>query len=136
MTIVYEEEVIAPANPSRPYHDFVGWDQEFDDVAEDMTIKAVYKPYTYRVKFFGPNNELLHEEEVNHGESALGFDGQVEGYKFISWDTDYTEVTEDLNIYGTFEEVKTGCNSLSIVYVLGLLSTSLVIFFFRKRLII
>ena len=136
LTIVYEEEVIAPANPSRPYHDFVGWDQEFDDVAEDMTIKAVYKPYTYIVKFFGPNNELLHEEEVNHGESALGFDGQVEGYKFISWDTDYTEVTEDLNIYGTFEEVKTGCNSLSIIYVLGLLSTSLVIFFFRKRLII
>ena len=136
ITILYEEEVVAPVNPIRPYYDFMGWDQEFDDVAEDMTIKAIYKPYTYIVKFFGPNNELLHEEEVIHGEAALGFDVSVEGYEFKSWGTDYSEVTEDLMIYGTFEAVKTGCNSLNVINVLGLLSIGLIIFFFRKRFMI
>lgn len=130
---VYEEAIIVPENPIRPYHDFIGWDQEFEDIAEDTVIKAMYRPYTYSVKFYGPNNELLHEEEVAHGEAALYFEVTVEGYKLISWDTDYSEVTEDLNIYGTFEEVKTGCNGLSMVHMIELLSAGLIIFFFRKR---
>ena len=130
---LYEEEIIEPENPIRPYHDFIGWDQEFDDIAKDTVIKAMYRPYTYLVKFYGPNNELLHEEEVIHGEAALGFEVTIEGYKLVSWDTNYSEVTEDLNIYGTFEEVKTGCNELSMVNVIELLSVGLIIFFFRKR---
>ena len=136
VNILFEEEVIAPSNPLRDNHDFSGWDQEFVDVAEDMVITALYTLHTYTVNFFGPNKELLHVAVVGHNNSANGFEANVEGYKFISWDTDYSQVTENLNIYGTWEEVKVGCNSLNYINGLSMLSLGLVLFILRKRFFI
>ncbi|HKM29664.1 MAG TPA: InlB B-repeat-containing protein, partial [Bacilli bacterium] len=131
--ITYKEEVIAPVNPTRANHDFISWDKEFGDVVADLVIMALYAPYTYTVKFFGPKDEVLHTEEVNYNNAALGFTAKVEGYKFVSWDTDYSQVTEDLNIHGNWEKIKGGCNSLNYINGLSMLSLGLVLFILRKR---
>ena len=131
--ITYKEQVIAPINPTRTNHDFIGWDKEFGDVVADIVITAQYAPDTYTVKFFGPNDEVLHTEEVNHNNAALGFTVNVEGYKFVSWDTDYSQVTEDLNIHGNWEKIKGGCNSLNYINGLSMLSLGFVLFILRKR---
>ena len=131
--VVYGEEVEAPNITPRPNYNFSGWDTDFSDVAQNLIITAQYAPYTYTVKFFGPNNELLHEEIVEYGQKAPDFIADVEGYRFISWDTDYSEVTEDLNVYGTFEEIKGGCQSLSMGNILGILTIGIAFIILKNR---
>lgn len=91
-------------------YDFIGFDPELKDieltgVEEDLEYVAQYKISTYEVKFVLPNGEIL-TQNVKHGYSAVAPNVSYEevffnwktycGYKFIGWDKEYKNVTQDL----------------------------------------
>ena len=59
---------------------------------------------THKVTFFDKEGNEIKTLDVEDGKSAVAPDApEVEGYKFVKWDTDFSAVTEDLNIHPVYE---------------------------------
>ena len=60
---------------------------------------------SYVVQFIDYDGSLLKEQKVEEGKSAIPpTDPTREGYVFIGWDTEYTNVTSDLTITALYEK--------------------------------
>ncbi len=95
--------------PDAPEHEgytFIRWDDGYQSVAADVTIKANYKVTTYTVVFMdGYNNQAITTQSVNHGADAILPKLNVhDGYTFKGWDTDHKNVTQNLIITAKYEE--------------------------------
>ena len=114
-TVIDEQRVLdgeaatAPEAPTREGYVFVGWDKEFDNVISDLTVTAVYEeettePETHTVKFLDKDGNVIAEVEVVEGEAAQAPEApEVEGYHFVGWDKDITNVTEDMEVRAMYE---------------------------------
>ena len=99
------KDAVAPDDPIREGYHFTGWDKAFNNVTEDITVTAKYAINTYTVIFLGFDDVKLGEQVVEHGQDAPGVIApKVEGYIFIGWDTDYTNVTSDLTVKAVYEK--------------------------------
>lgn len=73
-------------------------------ISRTMNITAVFTKQTFTVIFYYPDGTTAREETVFYGSQPTNVpradesNMQLYGYKFTGWDTDYTNVTEDLNI--------------------------------------
>lgn len=95
--------------PDAPQHEgytFIRWDEGYESVAADVTIKANYKVTTYTVVFMdGYNNQAITTQSVNHGADAVLPKLNVhDGYTFKGWNTDHRNVTQNLIITAEYEE--------------------------------
>ena len=86
---------------------FAGWKKDFDytKVTQKMTIVAESKTCEYPVTFhyFAADGKTYvdKEQKVVHGEDAVAPDDiskKYEGRCFVGWDTDFTNVTGELNV--------------------------------------
>ena len=99
--IVYKAAAIPPVY-SRAGYEFVGWDKEFDDIRENMTVTAQWDLIsvdTYTVTFIGNGGTLISGDEfqtVESGQSAIAPIYEREGYLFVDWDVPFDNVTSDL----------------------------------------
>jgi len=64
-SIAYESGALAPTDPTRTGYTFVGWDEDFSSITDDLTVTALYDPIlvnvtpsAYVVKLNGNQNEL------------------------------------------------------------------------------
>jgi len=104
--IVLKEEKVengkaatAPANPTKEGHIFDGWDKDFNIITSDLTVNAVFKANKYAVSFIDKDGNVLKVEEVDYAKSATAPNlVPVEGYEFIGWDKDFSEVKSDMVI--------------------------------------
>ena len=79
--------------------EFVGWDKEFTNVVENLEIKPIYNKNVFTVKFYDSNNNIISTQNVKINESAIAPSvDNVEGYTFVGWDKEFTNVLEDLEI--------------------------------------
>ncbi len=63
------------------------------------------EPSTYTVTFLGLNDEVLRTSTVEPGGSVNDPRRPwVQGYHFVGWDRDYTNVTTDIEVRAIFEE--------------------------------
>ena len=98
------EDAVAPADPVREGYEFIGWDTDFTNVTEDLTVKALYEIKTYTVEFVDWDGTEIEIQIVEHGSDAVApADPVREGYDFIGWDTDFTNVTGDLTVTAEYE---------------------------------
>lgn len=98
-------EIIYPEAPIIDGGDFIEWDNNITIATEDITIKAIYDIYTYKVKFYDYFNKVLDEQIVEYGKSANPPQLPItENYVFIKWDKDYSSVKENMKIYPIFEK--------------------------------
>ena len=117
-TILKTEQVeqgksaIAPANPMREGYTFIGWDTDFSNVQSDLIITAQYEPYDpskpiiFNVTFQDWDGTILKTEQVEQGKSATAPANPVrEGYTFIGWDTDFSNVQSDLTVKALYEQI-------------------------------
>ena len=101
-----------PADPQIDGLVFIGWDGSFENITEDTVITAMFE------EAFGNNNNnnnnnnnpLVHNVtvviadktttiQVVHGQSAnLPLTLNLDGYVFMGWDKDYTNITSDVTI--------------------------------------
>ncbi len=79
-------------------------------VSKSMRLIAVFEKLRYTVVFYYPDGTTAREEVVSYNESPMRIprpdekNMELYGYRFVGWDTDYTHITKDTNIYPIFEK--------------------------------
>lgn len=102
-----------PEAPEIEGHTFLKWEYDgdiyesgYEDIQliamGDVTATATYKAQKYKVKFYdGVTGEIIKMQNVEHGQAATAPEHpEHPGYVFQGWDTDFSCVTEDLNVHG------------------------------------
>ena len=100
----------APAAPVREGYTFKGWDKDFSNVQSNLTVTAQYEqnapePIYYTVTFQDWDGSILKNEQVEQGKSATAPAAPVrEGYTFIGWNKDFSNVQSDLTVTALYEQ--------------------------------
>ena len=98
------EAATAPDAPTREGYTFIGWDKDFSSVTEDMTVTALYQINRYQVSFYDWDDTLLKTDSVEYLSAATApADPVREGYTFLGWDKDFSNITADLDVYAQYE---------------------------------
>lgn len=93
----------APEVTAREHYVFVGWDSDYNDVTTNVTIKAMYEPAEYEVKFIGWEGTVLKTEMVEYTQNATAPEApERTGYDFSHWSVDYTNVSCDLEVTAVY----------------------------------
>ena len=80
-----------------------------------ITPTPTIVPVVYHVKFYDYDGELFLDVEVNEHEGAIiDANPEKDGYSFDGWDKDFSDITEDLDVYPIFS-----IETYSIDYNLG-----------------
>ena len=95
-----------PDHSGEGYH-FVRWDGDNTNVTSDRTVTAMYEINKYTVTFKdGFTGGTISTATVNHGGTAAlptPPDHSGEGYHFVRWDGDNTNVTSDRTVTAMYE---------------------------------
>ena len=97
-----------PSTPSREGYEFIGWDQNYINVKQNLDIYAQYKEIiiTYTVTFMDYNGKILSKQTIKQSENATPpSTPSREGYKFIGWNNDYTNIQDDIIITAQYEKI-------------------------------
>ena len=108
--VKHGEAATAPDAPEVPGYTFIGWDRDnFDCVTYSMTRTAVYEESQivyHTVTFVDWDGTVLSVQQVEDGADATApADPSREGYAFIGWDVDFSNVTEDITVTAQYEEI-------------------------------
>jgi uncharacterized repeat protein (TIGR02543 family) len=117
-SVIYGEDATPPPNPTKAstaqyQYTFLGWDQPYINVTENRNLYATYNETlrSYTVHFYDADGiTLLDTQTVLYGEDAIlpanptkTSTAQYQ-YTFLAWDQPHTNVTEDRNLYATYNE--------------------------------
>ena len=114
-TVDHGDDATAPADPERDGYNFIGWDTDFTNVTEDLTVTAEYEIKTYTVTFDGNGGTPdIQTETVDHGDTVDPLPTVTrEGFIFLEWNeeqdgsgeefTTATTVTDDITVYAQWE---------------------------------
>ena len=103
-SVEYQSAATAPADPTREGYTFIGWDKDFSNVTDHMTVTAQYQINRYQVRFLDYNGTELQTDSVEYQSAATAPSTPYrQGYTFIGWDKDFTSITSDLDIYAQYE---------------------------------
>jgi len=80
---------------------------DFSNISEDTRVDAVYTINQYRVDFFDKHDNLAGTKFVNHGADTTGIElPEEEGFIFKGWDTDLSNIEDDLEVRTLYEIMK------------------------------
>lgn len=106
--IVEGDSATAPANPTREGYEFTGWDTDFSNVTSNLVVRALYNklPERYTVTFVDFDGTVLKAEaDILEGGAATPPANPIrEGYDFIGWDKEFTNVTESITVTALYKE--------------------------------
>lgn len=110
------ESATAPANPEKEGYIFLGWDKNYGNVQEQLTVNAVLVPKTYTVVFVDKLRDAIWmAEDISYGEVASDNNSQIdaepiEGYSFVGWETaeglDLNHVTSNMIATAKYQKVE------------------------------
>lgn len=96
--VEYGQKAIAPVVDEINMKKFNGWSCSFDYIVSELNVYALFIQQ-YIVTFLDYDNSVIKSEVVNYNESATAPDNPLrDNYKFIRWDSSYSNVKEDLYI--------------------------------------
>ena len=98
----------APGAPVCFGYRFIGWDNNYSEVYSDLVIKAIYEKIpTYVVTFRDMYGNVLSTIIVEEGSAVFGQEApEVEGHKFVGWDSDISYITSDMDVYPIYDQIK------------------------------
>ena len=105
--VKHGEDAVAPSNPELEGATFKEWDKDYTNVKENLDINAVFEKEEFTVKFLDKEGNALKEETVKYGEKATApIAPELEGYIFKEWDTDFSNVKENLEVTAVYDKQK------------------------------
>ena len=109
-TVAYGMDAATPASPKKTGYTFTGWDAEYTNITQSMTIRACYARKAFTVTFCDASGQVIGEpQRVLYGEAAVAPDmSATEG--FAGWNKDFSFI--DASVTVTAVVVK-GENGLS-----------------------
>ena len=113
-TVEYGESATAPEAPQHDGYVFKGWDKDFTSVKENLVVTSIYEEIkegeTYTVTFVdGLTQEIISTVEVEAGKSAVAPEAPVhEGYRFVGFDKEFTNVQENITVTLMYEKITAG----------------------------
>lgn len=76
-----------------------------DRPSKNTVYTAYFKRCVLDVRFIDSDGTVLKEEKVKYGDSAVAPDNPYhDGYEFISWDKEFSNITQDTDIYATYKK--------------------------------
>lgn len=109
----YGESATYPEVPNVKGMEFSRWRGPIENITSDRTIRAIYEIAEYIVVFKDWDGTVLLELETCYEDE---FDAPIpeerEGYTFIGWDTDFSEVISDLVITALYRK-----NIIKVSYI-------------------
>jgi len=86
---------------------FKGWNSSLNNIISDIKVSPIYERTKYKVIFKDYNGTILNQQDVFYGEDAIPPKSPIrEGYNFLKWDINYTNVKTNLTILAVYEEIK------------------------------
>ena len=83
--------------------EFVGWENNYQNITEDVTINAIYTEKIYKVVFFDYFGNIIETQDVKYGESASEVTPPyIAGYNFDMWIGDYTNIVKNTKIIARY----------------------------------
>ncbi len=122
--VEYGKAATAPANPTRPAdaqytYTFKAWDKAFNKITEDTTVTATYTQTvnSYTVQFVNWDGKVYKTQTVEYGKAATAPSNpsRNDGWTFIGWDKDFSNITGDLTVTAQWTD--------NNVYLQGTLTT-------------
>jgi uncharacterized lipoprotein YddW (UPF0748 family) len=102
--IVYNNSAISPTPIEIEGYSFIKWDKDFTNVSSDLIINAVYEVKLYLIEYYD-GTTLLKSEYVEHGKNGNApLPPEKIGLDFLSWDKEFSNVTENLEIYAIYSD--------------------------------
>ncbi len=100
------EAAVAPIAPTHAHRVFNGWDKDFTNVMEDMTVTATYtEDEKFTVVFKDYDGTVIDTVTVYIGEAATApASPSREHYTFSGWDKAFDNVTESITVTATYTE--------------------------------
>ena len=104
--VAYGGDAVAPDDPTREGYTFGGWDRDLENVTSSFTVTATYTINTYTVTFVDYDGTVIDEQTVDWNTAAKApADPERDGYTFGGWDTSFDQVTADITVTATYNEV-------------------------------
>ena len=100
----YGSSAEAPEAPEKKGYVFTGWDADFTNMTKDLTVTAQYRQNKYTVIFKDGGKELVRQEVAYGGNAEAPEAPEHEGSVFTGWDTDFTNVTNDLTVTAQYRK--------------------------------
>lgn len=105
-TVFYGTEAIAPDVPIRAGHTFNRWSKNINYITEDTDVYALFDKNYYIVRFLDYDFKVLKETYVLYEEDATApKDPERYGYTFTNWDTEFNNITTDLDVKAVYERI-------------------------------
>lgn len=101
--VAYGKPAYAPTVANRTGYTFVGWDQNFDNVTQALTVKAQYQVNEHKV-FFVVDGQIVHTETVEYGATIPNYEYSYDAEElvFSGWGTDLgTMPDNDVRLFAT-----------------------------------
>ena len=105
-TYEYGAAVSAPEYNVPEGYSFTGWNVPATMPAEDIVVTAQCSINVYSVVFYDWDGSIISEQLVEHGNAAIApADPTREGYNFIGWSIDFSNITSDCVIYAVYSPI-------------------------------
>ena len=113
-SVAHGSAAIEPTAPEREGYAFIGWDKDFSNVTEDMTVTAQYSANSYSITYT-INGEEYAVRNYEYGAAVSAPEYTVpEGHTFSGWDIPETMPAENLVL-----DAALTVNSYSITYTIN-----------------
>ena len=113
-SVAHGSAAIEPTSPEREGYAFIGWDKDFSNVTEDMTVTAQYSANSYSITY-KINGEEYTAQTYEFGAAVSAPEYTVpEGHTFSGWDIPETMPAENLVL-----DAALTVNSYTITYTIN-----------------
>ena len=99
----YGEAATAPTPNGKAGATFVGWSKDITSITKDIEVVAKYSDSDFEVKFYDINGNVISTQTLKYQENATAPNPEIEGYEFIKWSCDFTNVKMDLDVYPEYK---------------------------------
>lgn len=116
VTCKYGESATAPEDPSKPGYTFVGWNEDFSVVTDDLVVVAIFEEKLYSITYHNGDATLdIEPKTFKYGASLELPVISENGYIFAGWysDNEFKErisndskPVDDLDLYALFLKVE------------------------------